>query len=84
MNILSFSKHSSSFSKNSSKTMSSDAASTRSTVSTATTLKGTDFPIKKWYSLSSKSEPQYTNKSDAFYAKQAIHNEAVASYFSMR
>ena len=64
--------------------MSSDAASTHSTVSTATTLKGTDFPIKKWFSLTSKSEPQYTNKSDAFYAKQAIHNEAVASYFSMR
>ncbi|KAJ5461199.1 uncharacterized protein N7458_002751 [Penicillium daleae] len=72
-------------SKSSSKTMSSDAASTHSTVSTATTLKGTDSPIKKkWYSLSSKSEPQHVNKSDAFYAKQAIHNEAVASYFSMR
>ncbi|CEJ62191.1 hypothetical protein PMG11_10699 [Penicillium brasilianum] len=72
-------------SKNSSKTMSSDAASTHSTVSTATTLKGTDFPSKKkWFSLSSKSEPQHVTKSDAFHAKQAIHNEAIASYFSMR
>ncbi|KAF3396113.1 hypothetical protein F1880_007243 [Penicillium rolfsii] len=71
-------------SKSSSKTMSSDAASTYSTVSTATTLKGTDFlNKKKWFSLSSKSEPKHF-KSDAFYAKQAMHNEAVASYFSMR
>ena len=72
-------------SKSSSKTMSSDGASTHSTVSTATTLKGIDSPNKKkWYSLSSKSEPKHANKSDAFYAKQAVHNEAVASYFSMR
>jgi hypothetical protein len=66
--------------------MSSDAASTHSTVSTATTLKGTDFlpNKKKWFSLGSKAEPKHVNKSDAFYAKQALHNEAVASYFSMR
>lgn len=72
-------------SKSSSKTMSADSASTHSTVSTATTLKGTDSPDKKkWFSLNSKSEPKHVNKSDAFHAKQAIHNEAIASYFSMR
>ncbi|KAJ5176553.1 uncharacterized protein N7482_002430 [Penicillium canariense] len=72
-------------SKSSSKTMSSDAASTYSTASTATTLKGTESPNKKWFSLSSnKSEPKYVKKSDAVHAKQAIHNEALASYFSMR
>lgn len=64
----------------------SDTASTHSTVSTATTLKGTDSETpkqKKWFSLS-KADPQYLKKSDDYYAKQAAHNEAVASYFAMR
>lgn len=60
----------------------SDAASTHSTVSTATTLKGADSPSKKkWFS---KSEPQYVSRTDKFYAQQAVHNEALASYFSLR
>ncbi|KAJ5689622.1 hypothetical protein N7462_004014 [Penicillium macrosclerotiorum] len=69
-------------SKSSSKSMSSDAASTHSTVSTATTLRGTELSKNKWFSL--LSEPKHVTKSDAFYAKQATHNEAVASYFSLR
>ncbi|KAJ5495485.1 hypothetical protein N7539_000601 [Penicillium diatomitis] len=69
-------------SKASSKSASSDAASTHSSVSTATTLKGMDIHKKKWYSLSSsKTSPKHTEE---YYAKRALHNEAVASYFSMR
>ncbi|KAI2794175.1 hypothetical protein POX_a00765 [Penicillium oxalicum] len=56
-------------------------ASTHSSVSTATTLKGMDMHKKKWYSLSSKSHPKHAND---YYVKKALHNEAVASYFSMR
>lgn len=65
-------------------TSSTDAASTHSTVSTATTLKRADSPRRKWLSLGSKTEPKYVHKSDQFYAQQAVHNEALASYFSMR
>ncbi|KAJ5105052.1 hypothetical protein NUU61_002399 [Penicillium alfredii] len=69
--------------------MSSDTASTHSTVSTATTLKGSESPSKKkWFSLSSdkpaNTQPQYVKKSDEWIAKRAIHNEAIASYLSMR
>lgn len=73
-------------SKNSTAPMSNDdAASTYSTVSTATTLKGTEIPKKKWFSLNPKaSEPQDTHKSDEYRAKRALHHEAVASYLSMR
>ncbi|KAJ5672456.1 hypothetical protein N7507_001583 [Penicillium longicatenatum] len=76
--------------KSSTKTM-ADNASTHSTVSTATTLKGNaGGNKKKWYSLSSKSskdlpsEPKYIKDSDREAARKAVHNEAVASYFSMR
>ncbi|KAJ5785772.1 uncharacterized protein N7503_010984 [Penicillium pulvis] len=75
--------------KSSTKTM-TDNASIHSVVSTATTLKGTaDGNKKKWYSLSSKSkalvsEPKCIKDSDREAARKAVHNEAVASYFSMR
>jgi hypothetical protein len=61
----------------------SDTASTHSTVSTATTLKGADTPKqkKKFFSFS-KAEPESIKGS--YQAKQAVHNEAIASYFSMR
>ncbi|EPS34261.1 hypothetical protein PDE_09225 [Penicillium oxalicum 114-2] len=68
-------------SKSSSSASISDVASTHSSVSTATTLKGMDMHKKKWYSLSSKSHPKHAND---YYVKKALHNEAVASYFSMR
>ncbi|KAJ5577696.1 uncharacterized protein N7459_006660 [Penicillium hispanicum] len=73
-------------SKNSTATMSNDdAASTYSTVSTATTLKGTEIPKKKWFSRDPKSsEPKETRKSDEDRAKRALHHEAIASYLSMR
>jgi hypothetical protein len=61
----------------------SDTASTHSTVSTATTLKDIESPKKKWFSRP-KTEPAYVNKSDEQYAKKAIHNEAIASYLSIR
>ncbi|KAJ5739420.1 hypothetical protein N7533_012204 [Penicillium manginii] len=61
----------------------SDTASTHSTVSTATTLKGGESPKqkKKFFSLS-KAEPQSIKGS--YQAKQALHNEAIASYLAMR
>ncbi|KAJ5721980.1 hypothetical protein N7488_000015 [Penicillium malachiteum] len=71
----------------------SDNASTRSTVSSATTLNisALEAPKKKkhWYSLGSKSsetlsEPKFVRNSDKQAALKAIHNEAVASYFSTR
>ncbi|KAJ5100318.1 hypothetical protein N7456_006370 [Penicillium angulare] len=84
-------KNRSSVSSSSTKTM-SDAASTHSTVSTATTLKGSalDAKKKKWYSLNSKSsetlnsETKFVKDSDKEASQKAIHNEALASYFSTR
>lgn len=82
-------RSSASSTKSSTKTM-TDNASTHSAVSTATTLKGTAAGNKKkWYSLSSKSkastsEPKCIKDSDREAARKAVHNEAVASYFSMR
>ncbi|KAJ5918649.1 hypothetical protein N7466_010641 [Penicillium verhagenii] len=73
-------RSSASSTKSSTKTIADDA-SIHSTVSTATTLKGTaDANKKKWFSLSSKP----TKVSDKEAALKAVHNEAVASYFSMR
>lgn len=64
---------------------SSDTASTHSTVSTATTLKGTEFPTKKWFSRGSKStSTPETNKPGDKNAKRALHHEAIATYLSMR
>lgn len=60
----------------------SDTGSTHSTVSTATTLKGSIKASKKWFSKA--FDPKYTIKSDVHFVKQANHNEAVASYFSLR
>lgn len=82
-------RSSASSTKSSTKTM-TDNASTHSAVSTATTLKGiADGNKKKWYSLSSKSkvltsEPKCIKDSDREAAHKAVHNEAVASFFSMR
>ncbi|KAJ6092863.1 hypothetical protein N7486_008152 [Penicillium sp. IBT 16267x] len=83
-------RSSASSTKSSTKTM-ADNASTHSAVSTATTLKGTvDGNKKKWYSLRSKSnkaltlEPKGIKDFDREVAHDAVHNEAVASYLSMR
>ncbi|KAJ5794576.1 hypothetical protein N7457_001175 [Penicillium paradoxum] len=59
----------------------SSAASTHSTISTATTISGVDVLAKKhkWYSLSSKS---LDNTADV--QRKALHNEALANYFSTR
>ena len=65
-----------------------DSASTHSSVSTATTLKGTELHNKKkWFSSNSKSktsEPKFVQNSDGRHAKQALHNEAIATYLSLR
>ena len=84
-------KNRSGASSSSSSTM-SDNTSTHSTVSTANTLKGSavDAKKKKWYSLSSKSkdtldsETKSIKDSNKVAAEKAVHNDAVASYFSTR
>ncbi|KAJ5958941.1 uncharacterized protein N7479_006091 [Penicillium vulpinum] len=72
-------------SNSSSKTISS-AASTHSTVSTATTLNTSDASTKnhKWYSLRSKSLSSNFNNDAANIEKKKLHNEALATYLSMR
>ncbi|KGO75764.1 hypothetical protein PITC_033480 [Penicillium italicum] len=69
-----------------SKKTTSSAASTYSTVSTATTLNSADTSIKshKWYSLSSKSSNSGFQNTATKLEKKKLHNEALASYFSMR
>ncbi|KAJ5833282.1 hypothetical protein N7474_001593 [Penicillium riverlandense] len=76
------SKSSSRRSSSSRKTLDNDATSTHSTVSAATTLQGDEAHSlkKKWYSLHTSSK---SNK-DKVYAKDAMHNEASATYFSLR
>lgn len=73
-------------SSNSSSKTTSSAASTHSTVSTATTLNSADASIKnhKWYSLGSKSSSSDSNKVAIDLQKKKLHNEALASYFSLR
>lgn len=63
-------------------TRGSDTSSTHSAVSTATTLKGSIKASKKWFSKA--FDTKHTIKSDEHFIKQANHNEAVASYFSLR
>ncbi|KAJ5183130.1 hypothetical protein N7492_000746 [Penicillium capsulatum] len=63
--------------------LSDDSASTHSTVSTATTLKGAESPKKKFFSRDSTSTPA-SNTPGEKNAKRALHYEAVASYLSMR
>ncbi|KAF7121730.1 hypothetical protein CNMCM5793_009282 [Aspergillus hiratsukae] len=65
----------------SSKSSTSDAASTRSVSSKASTLKGAENLPKKWLSTKHKT---YTNASPSSYSVSATYNEAVASYLSMR
>ncbi|KAJ5240812.1 uncharacterized protein N7469_002403 [Penicillium citrinum] len=63
----------------------SDTSSTHSTVSTATTLKPTDSKKSKWFSLSKPTDHHHNPRSsDSAAAKKAIHNEAIASYLSLR
>ncbi|CAI7627835.1 unnamed protein product [Penicillium crustosum] len=73
-------------SSNSSSKTTSSAASTHSTVSTATTLNSADASIKnhKWYSLGSKSSNSDSKKIEIDLEKKKLHNEALASYFSLR
>ncbi|KAJ9491069.1 hypothetical protein VN97_g2173 [Penicillium thymicola] len=73
-------------SPNSSSKTTSSAASTHSTVSTATTLNSADPSTKnhKWYSLGSKASNSDSNKIAIDLQKKKLHNEALASYFSMR
>lgn len=83
--------HSSASSRKSSTSTMADNASTHSSVSAATTLKGSvDLTKKKkWYSLSSKSTETLSPEKQAIQnqkeaARKAVHNEAMASYFSTR
>ncbi|KAJ5482479.1 hypothetical protein N7475_001291 [Penicillium sp. IBT 31633x] len=71
-------------SSNSSSKIASSAASTYSTISSATTISGADTLSShhKWYSLGSKA-PKLP-KSPAEIEKKRLHNEALASYFSNR
>ncbi|KAJ5512861.1 hypothetical protein N7463_002413 [Penicillium fimorum] len=73
-------------SSNSSSKTTSSAASTHSTVSTATTLNTCDASVKnqKWYSLNSKSSGSGFKNNAAAIEKKRLHNEALASYLSMR
>ncbi|KAJ5518752.1 hypothetical protein LT330_005160 [Penicillium expansum] len=73
-------------SSNASSKTSSSAASTHSTVSTATTLKSADASIKnhKWYSLGSKSSNSGFQNTATDLEKKKLHNEALATYFSLR
>ncbi|KAJ5322542.1 hypothetical protein N7452_010831 [Penicillium brevicompactum] len=80
-----------------SKTM-SDASSTYSTVSSATTLKGDAPKSPKWYSAfsktpktsSSKTSSSKTSDSEAIKRKEnenkkkQLHHEAVATYLALR
>lgn len=65
-----------------SRRVSTDASSEHSTVSTATTLKGSIKASKKFFSKAFSSK--YANTIDENFAKQAVHNEATAVYFSLR
>lgn len=83
--------HSSASSRKSSTSTMADNASTHSSVSAATTLKGSvDLTKKKkWYSLSSKSTETLSPEKQAIQnqqeaARKALHNEVLASYFSTR
>ncbi|KAB8266052.1 hypothetical protein BDV32DRAFT_114971 [Aspergillus pseudonomiae] len=67
-------------------TVSDDAASTRSYLSTTSTLKGTDAEPtkKKWLSLKKTekmdtSRPKHTERS-----KKTLHYEAMATYLAYR
>lgn len=75
-------RRSSRSSANSTKTAThDDAASTYSTVSSATTLEGSENSFdkkKKWFTLSSKGE------SEQEIAQKALHAKAVADYMSLR
>lgn len=63
----------------------SDAGSTYSTISAATTLKGSIKATKtNGSSLRSKPESENIVENDEYVEKQAVHNEAIACYFSMR
>ncbi|KAJ5354115.1 hypothetical protein N7541_006679 [Penicillium brevicompactum] len=75
-----------------SKTM-SDASSTYSTVSSATTLKGDAPKSPKWYSAFSKTpkiSSSKTSDSEAIKRKEnenkkkQLHHEAVATYLALR
>ncbi|KAJ5665410.1 uncharacterized protein N7477_007858 [Penicillium maclennaniae] len=69
-------------STSSSRRASSAASSEHSTVSTATTLKSSIKASKKFFSKA--FEPKYINSIDENLAQRAIHNEATATYFSLR
>ncbi|GIK03951.1 hypothetical protein Aspvir_008026 [Aspergillus viridinutans] len=60
---------------------SSDAASTRSVSSKASTLKGVQNMHKKWLAPKHKD---YTNASPSPCSATAEHNAAVASYLALR
>ncbi|EKV11888.1 hypothetical protein Pdw03_6893 [Penicillium digitatum] len=74
------------YSSNASSKTSSSAASTHSTVSTATTLNSANASTKnhKWYSLGSTSLNSGFQNTTTDIEKKKLHNEALASYFSLR
>ncbi|EAW11959.1 uncharacterized protein ACLA_007180 [Aspergillus clavatus NRRL 1] len=57
-----------------------DSSSTYSASSKASTLKGVETMHKKWFAMKTKS----AKPSFSLSPTEALHNEAVASYFSMR
>lgn len=61
----------------------SDTSSIRSNLSTATTLKDSMPSTKTEFSPKLKTKPKSVVKTGEF-EKQAVHHEAMASYFSMR
>ncbi|KAJ5191379.1 uncharacterized protein N7498_010364 [Penicillium cinerascens] len=60
---------------------SSAASSIRSVSSTTTPLKDSIKATKKFFKA---FDPKHINKSDESLGKQANHDEAVATYFTMR
>ncbi|KAE8150204.1 hypothetical protein BDV25DRAFT_154803 [Aspergillus avenaceus] len=65
-------------------TVSSDAASTYSCYSDASTLKDKETTsTKKWFSLKSKPTPS-SSKPDKAAKEKAIHYEAMATYLAYR
>ncbi|KAL1857723.1 hypothetical protein Plec18167_001876 [Paecilomyces lecythidis] len=63
----------------------SPVGSIHSTFSTATTVKGSITAIKKkMYLLKADPLSKCTVKEDKYFEKLAVHNEAIASYLSLR
>ncbi|KAE8364778.1 hypothetical protein BDV27DRAFT_127965 [Aspergillus caelatus] len=67
-------------------TVSDDAASTHSYLSTTTTLKGTDAEptTKKWFSLKKTEKTGTSTPKRTKSSEKALHYEAMATYLAYR